>query len=79
MAKIRRNFYVDEEVYEEFKRLTAINGDSMASVVNECMKEYNSLMKMTLAGMNAQELLDYKTYKVRMQLDQVVNDEHSKE
>lgn len=79
MAKIRRNFYVDEDVYEEFKRLTAINGDSMASVVNECMKEYNSLMKMTLAGMNAQELLDYKTYKVRMQLDQVVNDEHSKE
>lgn len=79
MAKIRRNFYVDEDVYEEFKRLTAINGDSMASVVNECMKEYNSLMKMTLAGMNAQELLDYKTYKVRMQLDQVVNNEHSKE
>lgn len=79
MAKTRRNFYIDDVVYDEFKRWASINGHSVSNVVNECMKEYNSIMRMTLAGMSAQELLDYKTYKVKMQLDQVASDECSKE
>lgn len=79
MAKTRRNFYVDDDVYEEFKRFASVNGHSVSNVINECMKEYNSIMRMTLSGMSAQDLLDYKTYKVKMELDQVANDEHSKE
>ena len=75
VAKTRRNFYLDDDVFEEFKRMTTLNGHSMASVISECMKEYNSLMRMTIAGMSGQELLDYKVYKVKMQLDCVADDE----
>ena len=75
VAKTRRNFYLDDDIFEEFKRMTALSGDSMASVITECMKEYNSLMRMTIAGMSGQELLDYKVYKVKMQLDRVADDE----
>ena len=79
MAKTRRNFYIDDDLYEEFKRMTAINGHSMANVISECMKEYNSLMRMTVAGMSAEELLDYKVYKVKMQLDRVIDVERSED
>ena len=65
MGKTRRNFYIDDELYEEFKRLTSIGGVSMAEVVNESIREYNRIVKMALAGMSANEIIDFSHYKLQ--------------
>lgn len=65
MGKTRRNFYIDDELYEEFRRLTSIGGVTMAEVVNESIREYNRLVKMAISGMNAEEIIDYSHYKLQ--------------
>ena len=40
MAKKRINIYVDEDIYKEFKKVCALSGETVTSVVDEAMKEY---------------------------------------
>ena len=74
MAKIRRNFYIEDELYQEFKTYTRIANISMTQAIEECITEFNHTMKQLLSGMSAGELLDYshyRLYKVSKEIDEL--------
>ena len=45
MAKKRINIYVDEDIYKEFKKVCALSGETVTSVVDEAMKQYIDSIK----------------------------------
>ena len=64
MAKIRRNFYIDDELYQEFKTYTRIANISMTQAIEECITQFNETMRQIVSGMSAGELIDYSHYKL---------------
>ena len=64
MAKRRRNFYIDDELYEEFKTYARIANVSLTEVIETSIAEFNHTMKHILSGMSAGELIDYSHYRL---------------
>ena len=48
MAKKRINIYVDDNVYQEFKQVCALTGETVTSVMDEAMKQYIASIKMII-------------------------------
>lgn len=74
MAKTRRNFYIDDELYQEFRTYTRIANVSVTEVIEESIVQFNQMMKQILSGMSAGELIDYshyKLYKVSKEVDEL--------
>lgn len=64
MAKIRRNFYIDDDLYQEFKTYTRIANVSMTEAIEDCITQFNEIMRHLVSGMSAGELIDYSHYKL---------------
>ena len=64
MAKTRRNFYIDDDLYQEFRTYTRIANISITEVIEESIINFNQVMKQILSGMSAGELIDYSHYKL---------------
>ena len=64
MAKTRRNFYIDDDLYQEFRIYTRIANISVTEVIEESIINFNQVMKQMLSGMSAGELIDYSHYKL---------------
>lgn len=74
MAKSRRNFYIDDELYQEFKTYARIANVSLTEVIEESIVQFNQMMKQILSGMSAGELIDYshyRLYKVAKEIDEL--------
>lgn len=72
MSKKRINIYVDEEMYEQFKKATAISGDTITAVMNHAMKEYIDAINLILETKDKDKLFDlmYKKMKnIEMEVD----------
>ena len=70
--KKRINIYVDEEMYEQFKKATAISGDTITAVMNHAMKEYTDAINLILETKDKDKLFDlmYKKMKnIEMEVD----------
>ena len=48
MSKKRINIYVDDIVYQEFKQVCALTGETVTSVLDEAMKQYIDSIKMII-------------------------------
>ena len=59
MAKTRINFYIDDDLYQEFRA-----NISVTEVIEESIINFNQVMKQILSGMSAGELIDYSHYKL---------------
>lgn len=68
MTKKRINIYVDDEVYQEFKGVCALTGETVTSVMNEAMKEYISSVKMILEAGDKDKLLELIHKKLNIQM-----------
>ena len=76
MAKTRRNFYIDDELYQEFRTYTRIANVSVTEVVEEAIINFNQVMRQIVSGMSAGELIDYshyKLYKIAKEVDDLPN------
>ena len=76
MAKTRRNFYIDDELYQEFRTYTRIANVSVTEVVVEAIINFNQVMRQIVSGMSAGELIDYshyKLYKIAKEVDDLPN------
>lgn len=74
MGKTRRNFYIDDELYKEFRNYTRLANVSVTEVIEEAIVNFNQVMRQILSGMSAGELLDYshyKLYKVQKEVDEL--------
>lgn len=74
MAKTRRNFYIDDDLYQEFRTYTRIANISVTEVIEESIINFNQVMKQILSGMSAGELIDYshyKLYKISKEVDEL--------
>ena len=76
MAKTRRNFYIDDDLYQEFRTYTRIANVSVTEVVEEAIINFNQVMRQIVSGMSAGELIDYshyKLYKITKEVDDLPN------
>ena len=74
MAKTRRNFYIDDDLYQEFRTYTRIANISVTEVIEESIIKFNQVMKQILSGMSAGELIDsshYKLYKISTEVEEL--------
>ena len=62
MAKTRRNFYIDDDLYQEFRTYTRIANISVTEVMEESIINFNQVMKQILSGMSAGEFIGYSHY-----------------
>ncbi|MBP3928784.1 MAG: hypothetical protein J6D47_04335 [Peptostreptococcaceae bacterium] len=71
MAKKRINIYVDEDIYKEFKKVCALSGETVTSVVDEAMKQYIDSIKMIIQAGDKESLMAMIQSKLDIQLAQV--------
>lgn len=74
MAKKRINIYVDEDIYKEFKKVCALSGETVTSVVDEAMKQYIDSIKMIIQAGDKESLMAMIQSKLDIQLAQVEMD-----
>jgi len=80
MAKKRINIYVDEDIYKEFKKVVALTGETVTSVVDEAMKQYIDSIKMIIQAGDKDSLMAMIQSKLNVQMAKVETeiDTHSK-
>lgn len=66
MAKKRINLYVEPELYEEFKKVLPVTGDTISGVFDHAMREYISAIKMIIESNDKDALFDMM--KIKMEL-----------
>ncbi|MBP3931514.1 MAG: hypothetical protein J6D47_18370 [Peptostreptococcaceae bacterium] len=71
MAKSRRNFYIDDKLYDEFRTYSRLTNITMTEVIEESILNFNQIMKQLLNGMSAGELIDYSHFKLYQATKQV--------
>lgn len=74
MAKKRINIYVDEDIYKEFKKVCALSGESVTSVIDEAMKEYINAIKMIIEAGDKDKLMAMIQSKLDIQLNTIESD-----
>jgi len=65
MNKKRINIYVDSEMYDQFKRATAISGDTITAVINHAMKEYVEAINLILETKDKDKLFEMMYKKMK--------------
>ncbi len=71
MAKKRINIYVDEDIYKEFKKVCALSGETVTSVVDEAMKQYISSIKMIIQAGDKESLMAMIQSRLDIQMNNV--------
>lgn len=71
MAKKRINIYVDEDIYKEFKKVCALSGETVTSVVDEAMKQYIDSIKMIIQAGDKDKLMSMIQSKLNIQMDMI--------
>ena len=71
LAKSRRNFYIDDKLYDEFRTYSRLTNITMTEVIEESILNFNQIMKQLLNGMSAGELIDYSHFKLYQATKQV--------
>jgi len=71
MAKKRINIYVDEDIYKEFKKVVALTGETVTSVVDESMKQYIDSIKMIIEAGDKDSLMAMIQSKLNVQMAKV--------
>lgn len=71
MAKKRINIYVDEDIYKEFKKVCALSGETVTSVVDEAMKQYISSIKMIIQAGDKESLMAMIHSRLDIQMNNV--------
>ena len=71
MAKKRINIYVDEEIYSEFKKVCALSGETVTSVIDEAMKQYIDSIKMIIQAGDRDSLMAMIQRKLDIQLTNI--------
>lgn len=71
MAKKRINIYVDEDIYAEFKKVCALSGESVTSVVDEAMKQYIDAIKMIIEAGDKEKLMAMIQNKLDVQMTNI--------
>lgn len=74
MAKKRINIYVDEDIYKEFKKVCALSGETVTSVVDEAMKEYINAIKMIIEAGDKEKLMAMIQSKLDIQMNTIESD-----
>lgn len=74
MAKKRINIYVDEDIYKEFKKVCALSGETVTSVVDEAMKEYINAIKMIIEAGDKDKLMAMIQSKLDIQMSTIESD-----
>jgi len=65
MAKKRVNIYVDEEKYAKLKEITAVTGDTVASIFDEAMTSYIDTITLILQTKDKEVLFNHFHKKIR--------------
>ena len=80
MPKKRINIYVDDKVYQEFKDICALTGETVTSVIDSAMKEYINAVKMVLEAGDKDKLmaliqrrLDVQMNTIEKEIDERLN------
>lgn len=71
MAKKRINIYVDEDIYKEFKKVCALSGETVTSVVDEAMKQYISSIKIIIQAGDKESLMAMIQSRLDIQMNNV--------
>lgn len=66
MAKKRINLYVEPELYEEFKKVLPVTGDTISGVFDHAMREYISAIKMIIESNDKDSLFDMMKRKMEL-------------
>lgn len=74
MAKKRINIYVDEDVYSEFKKVCALSGETITSVMDEAMKQYISSIKMIMEAGDKDSLMAMLQRRLDVQMTSIEED-----
>ena len=74
MAKKRINIYVDEDIYKEFKKVCALSGETVTSVVDEAMKQYIDSIKMIIQAGDKESLMAMIQSKLDIQMTNIEKD-----
>ena len=71
MAKKRINIYVDDEVYQEFKKVCALSGETITNVIDEAMKEYIKAIKMIIEAGDKDKLMAMIQNRLDIQMNTI--------
>ena len=71
MAKKRINIYVDDEVYQEFKKVCALSGETITNVSDEAMKEYIKAIKMIIEAGDKDKLMAMIQNRLDIQMNTI--------
>lgn len=71
MAKKRINIYVDEDIYKEFKKVCALSGETVTSVVDEAMKQYINSIKMIIEAGDKDKLMAMIQSRLDVQMNNI--------
>ena len=69
--KKRINIYVDDEVYQEFKRVCSFTGETITSVIDHAMKEYISAVKMIIEAGDKDKLMAMLQRRLDVQMNSI--------
>lgn len=71
MAKKRINIYVDDDIYQEFKRVCSFTGETITSVIDHSMKEYISAVKMIIEAGDKDKLMAMLQRRLDVQMNNI--------
>lgn len=71
MAKKRINIYVEPDLYEEFKKLLPLTGDTISGVFDHAMKEYISSIKMIIEAGDKDKLMAMLQRRLDVQMQSI--------
>lgn len=74
MAKKRINIYVDEDIYQEFKKVCALTGETVTAIIDEAMKQYIDSVKMIIEAGDKDTLMAMIQSKLNLQIAKVETD-----
>lgn len=71
MSKKRINIYVDDIVYQEFKQVCALTGETVTSVLDEAMKQYIDSIKMIIEAGDKDKLMAMLQRRLDVQMNNI--------
>jgi antitoxin component of RelBE/YafQ-DinJ toxin-antitoxin module len=84
-TKKRINIYVENDVYQEFKQICALTGETMTAVLDEAMKQYIESVKMIIEAGEKDKLmamlqrrLNIQMHNIELEIDRCIEEKKSK-
>jgi antitoxin component of RelBE/YafQ-DinJ toxin-antitoxin module len=81
----RINIYVENDVYQEFKQVCALTGETMTAVLDEAMKQYIESVKMIIEAGEKDKLmamlqrrLNIQMHNIELEIDRCIEEKKSK-